>query len=105
MMALMPDRVLGAGLLDERYFLFCEEVEWSARIREQGLRIVVEPAAVAWHDVRHGKGGANPTYQYYMTRNRFTLLRISVCNAWSARCTPLLIPRHCNSIVDHGTPG
>ena len=69
-MALVPGRIQGVGLLDERFFLYYEETEWSLRIRGQGLQIVVVPTAVAWHDVGHGTGGANPTYQYYMTRNR-----------------------------------
>ena len=73
MLALVPDRIQEAGLLDERYFLYYEEAEWSLRIRAQGLRIVVVPTAVAWHDVGHGIGGVNPTYQYYMTRNRLLL--------------------------------
>jgi GT2 family glycosyltransferase len=73
MLALVPERIKSVGLFDERYFLYYEEAEWSLRIHEHGLRIVVAPAAVAWHDVGHGTGGANPTYHYYMTRNRLLL--------------------------------
>lgn len=72
-LALVPDRLRSVGFLDERYFLYYEEAEWSLRVREHGLRIVVVPAAVARHDIGHGAGGANPTYHYYMTRNRLLL--------------------------------
>jgi len=72
-LALAPDRIKEAGLLDEQYFLYYEEAEWSLRIRAHGLRIVLVPTAVAWHDVGHGSGGVSPTYQYYMTRNRLLL--------------------------------
>lgn len=61
------------GPLDERYFLYYEEAEWSLRIRKFGFRIIVEPHARASHDVGHGIGGASSTYLYYMTRNRLLL--------------------------------
>ena len=69
-LALVPGRLAPIGMLDERYFLYYEEADWSVRVREHDLRVVVVPTAVAWHDVGHGSGGATPTYQYYMTRNR-----------------------------------
>ena len=72
-LALVPDRLRPVGFLDERYFLYYEEAEWSLRVRGHGLRIVVVPTAVAWHDIGHGTGGPNPTYHYYMTRNRLLL--------------------------------
>ncbi len=72
-LAVVPGRLRDVGLLDERYFLYYEETDWSIRVKEHGLRIVVVPSAVARHDVGHGSGAANPTYQYYMTRNRLLL--------------------------------
>jgi GT2 family glycosyltransferase len=63
------------GALDERYFLYYEEAEWSLRMRRGGLRIVVVPSARAWHDAGHGQGGVSRTYQYYMTRNRLLIAK------------------------------
>jgi GT2 family glycosyltransferase len=64
------DRLSEVGFLDERYFLYYEEAEWSLRVRKFGLTVMVVPQARAWHDAGHGMGGASPTYQYYMARNR-----------------------------------
>jgi GT2 family glycosyltransferase len=72
-MAFAAMRIREFGYLDERYFLYYEEAEWSLRLRNSGLRIVVVPTAVAWHDAGHGSGGISPVYQYYMTRNRLLL--------------------------------
>jgi GT2 family glycosyltransferase len=69
-LAVAPERIESVGLLDERYFLYYEEADWSLRIRNYGLRIVVVPHAVAWHDVGHGSGAISTTHHYYMTRNR-----------------------------------
>jgi GT2 family glycosyltransferase len=69
------DVVEQIGYLDERYFLYYEETEWSLRMRRAGLRIVVVPLARAWHDTGHGRGSATATYQYYMTRNRLLIAK------------------------------
>jgi GT2 family glycosyltransferase len=66
-----------AGYLDDRFFLYHEETEWSLRFKQAGLAIAVLPTAIAHHDVRHGKAGGTITYHYYMTRNLLLLLRIA----------------------------
>jgi GT2 family glycosyltransferase len=81
-LALAPRRLCGIGLLDERYFLYFEEAEWSIRVKEHGLRIVVVPRAVASHDVGHGSGGNNSTYHYYMTRNRLLMASQHGTHGW-----------------------
>jgi GT2 family glycosyltransferase len=37
------------GLLDERYFLYYEDIDWIVRANVRGWRFVVEPAAVVEH--------------------------------------------------------
>jgi GT2 family glycosyltransferase len=73
-LAFRSEIVSNVGLLDERYFLYYEETEWSVRVRNHGLKVLVEPRALAWHELGHGKGDENPTYFYYMTRNRLMLV-------------------------------
>ncbi len=58
------------GLLDERYFLYYEEVDWCVRFARCGFAIGVVASANAFHDVGHGAGGRSESYRYYMTRNR-----------------------------------
>ena len=38
-----------AGLMDERYFMYTEDVDFCAAIRRQGRRILFNPAAVVVH--------------------------------------------------------
>jgi hypothetical protein len=39
------------GLLDPAYFNYFEDTDWCARARAEGLRIVVNPKAKAWHKI------------------------------------------------------
>lgn len=62
------DRV---GLLDEDYFLYWEDTDWSQRIRRAGYKVCYEPSGIVWHkNAGSTKGSGSPTHQYYQTRNR-----------------------------------
>src|SRR5262245_24134593 len=37
------------GLMDEEFFLYCEDVDWCLRARQSGYRVVYEPHAVVFH--------------------------------------------------------
>ncbi|MGE5313838.1 MAG: glycosyltransferase family 2 protein [Acidobacteriota bacterium] len=60
------------GLMDERYFMYFEDQEFSQRVLTK-FKIVYIPEAVAYHKSGGGKGWKNYTelYLYYHTRNRF----------------------------------
>lgn len=63
------------GLLDERYFLYFEDTEWSLRAARRGWVNAVAPAAHAWHKVSRSTGGiANPAVRFYFVRNRYLFL-------------------------------
>ncbi len=70
----VPERV---GLLDERFFLYYEEVEWCVRARRAGFRIVHVPQARVWHRIRPQTQAESPTVHYYMTRNRLLFLTLT----------------------------
>jgi GT2 family glycosyltransferase len=58
------------GLLDDELFAYAEDVEWSLRARERGLRIFVAGDSRVWHKVSATSGGeASPTALYYTLRN------------------------------------
>jgi GT2 family glycosyltransferase len=58
------------GPLDESLFAYAEDVDWSLRAHEAGLRIVVVPASVVRHRVSASTGGASsPDSLYYALRN------------------------------------
>jgi GT2 family glycosyltransferase len=60
------DAALAAGLLDERYFMYEEDVDFCAAIRAQGGRVLFTPAAQIVH--RRGRsfaaGGRAPSVLY-----------------------------------------
>jgi len=96
------DVVASVGGLDDRFFAYFEDVEWGARVRRAGHRVLVQPAARAWHDVDLDTQAVSPANVYYMRRNRLLWLhlvgaswvlraRVIVCDdlrtvlAWSLR--------------------
>jgi hypothetical protein len=49
--------VNSVGMLDESYFMYSEDADWSMRIRQAGYRIVYEPGAKVWHKLSVSAGG------------------------------------------------
>lgn len=62
------------GLLDETFFMYFEDADFSARLGKAGLRIAYEPRARVLHDVFGSSGGTpdrpSRVALYYSTRNR-----------------------------------
>lgn len=62
--------LLKTGFFDERYFMYMEDVDFSQRIRENGLKIVFEPQAKIWHKVAQSSAIGSGLNDYFLTRNR-----------------------------------
>lgn len=62
------------GLMDERFFLYFEEVDWSLAVRKACFGILAVPASLAWHDVSATLGATSPIIDYYMLRNHLRLI-------------------------------
>lgn len=63
-----------AGPLDERFFLYLEDVEWCLRARERGLTIQYVPEARIWHGVTRTIRRIDPRItRYYAYRNFYLL--------------------------------
>lgn len=75
-----------AGLFEERYFLYYEDLDLAWRGRLRGWRHVYVPASVARHVHAASTGRASPLQSHYVERNRLlTLVRDApVGLAWSA---------------------
>ncbi len=58
------------GYMDERFFIYFEDTDFSFRIRQQGFRVAVAPDAVLWHREKSSVGVGSPSSAYYYTRNR-----------------------------------
>lgn len=56
---LIPREVISAlaGFDHETFFLYCDDVDFSWRVKLSGHRVVYCPAAAAFHDKRLGEGG------------------------------------------------
>lgn len=62
------------GRMDERYFLYLEDVDWCLRAREHGFSVVIEPAARLQHEVSATTGRLESRIvRYYTYRNYYLL--------------------------------
>jgi len=64
-----------AGMMEEAFFLYYEELDWGARIREAGFEIWVEPRAKIYHKESMSVGKMSTLKTYYINRNRVWFMR------------------------------
>ena len=64
-----------AGMLDERFFYYWEEVEWCMRTTRRGWRIIHVPEAKLWHKGVQRNYKPKPAVTYYSTRNKLLMLK------------------------------
>ena len=63
------------GLLDKRYFLYFEEIDWTLRASNLGYRSVYVSKGNVWHKISKSGGGVKGKVGlYYITRNRWLLM-------------------------------
>ena len=61
------------GYLDESYFIYAEDADWSLRAREAGYRLLFVPTARLWHKVSASSGNQSPWKIYQRLRANLTL--------------------------------
>lgn len=64
-----------AGMMDESYFLYYEEMDWCERIRSFDYQIWLEPRALIYHKESISVGKKSALKEYYMTRNRIRFVK------------------------------
>ncbi len=74
-MLVKRDVIEKAGMFPEKFFLYYEEWDWSARILKAGFRIWYTADAVIYHKESMSVGKNNPMKVYYHTRNRILYMR------------------------------
>lgn len=69
---LKPSAVSQIGYLDESFYSYFEDVDFSLRLVRAGFKIQFCPSALLWHKVGAGTKSEtySPYYLYYQTRNR-----------------------------------
>lgn len=70
------EAVRRVGLMDPRFFLLWEEIDWCWRIRQAGYECLFVPKALVWHKVSSSFEGGNhgALWHYYNARNRLVFL-------------------------------
>jgi GT2 family glycosyltransferase len=63
------------GEMPEDYFLYYEELDWSQRLRDLGLKILVSQEVSILHKESISTGKNSPLKVYYQTRNRIHFMR------------------------------
>lgn len=59
------------GVLDDKYYLYLEDLDYCLRARAVGFFLRYYPRSIVWHVNAGSTGGAgNPLHDYYITRNR-----------------------------------
>lgn len=62
------------GYLDDRFFLYLEDLDYGLRAKDAGYRLLYYPKSVVWHVNAGSSGGAGkPIHDYYFTRNRLLI--------------------------------
>ena len=61
------------GLLDERYFIYAEDADWSLRARAAGYSLLFVPTARLWHKVSASSGEASRWKVYQRLRANLIL--------------------------------
>jgi N-acetylglucosaminyl-diphospho-decaprenol L-rhamnosyltransferase len=72
-MMLRREAILQTGLFDEGYFMYCEEIDWSMRIRRAGWQIYAVPAARVIHLAGQSTIQVHPQSVLNLWRSRMRL--------------------------------
>lgn len=80
------------GLFNRAFFAYAEDIDWSLRAREAGIRLRYEPRATLGHkmfgaSVKQDAAGvpkSAPRVEFLLSRNRFILVRLHT-RPWSVR--------------------
>ncbi len=74
-MMVKKEVIIKTGMFPEKFFLYYEEWDWSARIQKAGYLIWYEAKATVFHKESMTIGRANPLKSYFLTRNRILYMR------------------------------
>lgn len=62
------------GFMDDSFFLYWEDVDYSLRAKQAGFKVVCEPTSVIYHkNAGSSEGAGSKLQQYYQTRNRLAI--------------------------------
>jgi GT2 family glycosyltransferase len=63
------------GLLAEKFFCYCEDLDWGMRAQNAGYKVMYVPASRVWHKISRSTGGSRSGLSlYYYVRNMLLCL-------------------------------
>ncbi len=71
-MAIRKKVLKDVGYLDERFFMYGEDIDWCYRIKQAGWKIIYEPRAVITHFMRK----SSREYDWDHTKHFYTAMRL-----------------------------
>jgi GT2 family glycosyltransferase len=74
-MMVRRDVIESVGRFPEKFFLYYEEWDWTARILKAGYKVFFQGLATIYHKESMSVGKLNPLKEYYLTRNRILYMR------------------------------
>ncbi|WP_119073036.1 glycosyltransferase family 2 protein [Aggregatilinea lenta] len=83
-MMLCREVIRQTGLFDERYFMYCEEIDWSWRIRRTGWEIYCVPTAHVTHLAGQSTAQVRPQSIVNLWRSRLMLFEAYYSPLWRA---------------------
>lgn len=69
------DAVRRVGLIDERFFMYGEDIDYSLRLKRAGYRIAFAPAAEVWHKGSASAVAGSSTHDYNLVRSALLLVQ------------------------------
>jgi len=96
-MLLQAGVVAKVGLLDEGFFFYGEDTDYSLRVRALGGRVLHAPRALVLHKVSMSLQGDSPRKNWLRTRSHIRLLR----KHWPPRSWPLLVATQVVFLAGH----
>lgn len=83
-MCLSKETIEKVGLLDERYFLYEEDADYSYRIADAEFELLYIPEARIYHKVSASTGNSSKASQYYTIRNKYMFIKERFESKYSA---------------------
>lgn len=91
------------GLLDDKFFIYFEDADWSLKLRQLGRKMGFEPRVVIYHEAgmsdknrdKHGEGNVSPFAHYQGIRNHLYIVRryakgLSLLGSWSYQVVKIM---------------
>lgn len=76
LMLIKKEIFMNVGYLDERYFMYLEDLDYCVRVREKGYKLVYNPKVIIYHKVSISSGGEDSAFSIkWLNKNRLFFMK------------------------------